>query len=67
MRDGKPTSSIWAHKLTPCTDDLAGIYNSKRSVQEMKKLKAFEDNLINLIKNVKFNSFRNSSNILQEK
>ena len=39
-------------------DELAGIYNSKRSAPEIKKLKAFEDELFNLIKNVKFNNFK---------
>ena len=39
---------------------LSKIYSSRKSAPEMKKLKAFEDDLFNMIKNIKFSTFKSN-------
>ena len=48
---------------TPTQDDINKIFASKRSAPEMKDLKNFEDDLLDMIKNIKFNNFKSKYQI----
>ena len=46
------------HPDTPTQDDISKSFPSKRSAPEIKDLKAFEDDLFDMNKNIKFNNFK---------
>ena len=43
---------------TPSQDEINKLFPSRRSAPEIKDLKAFEDDLFNMIKSIKFNNFK---------
>ena len=51
------------HPDTLTRDDISKLFASQRSAPEIKDLKAFEDNLFDMIKNIKFNIFKSKYQI----